>query len=244
MSASRQFNAASEALSQALLRIRSQVPKVEVTCPQSGVRHSVEFEPWQKFYYSHTAKNADLFRQTAPQAAVLIETEINSFLAALEAKNAEKAAEKAAKAERQANRATIKAERAAQPHRPLARYNPAAAENYGILSAIFSEQREKYAAQVVHDTLWAAGGKITANVNETKTRQAAFNNFDRYLSKLAQKITARILSGTLKGSLWVGSCLRVQTEAGEQRWETKCIFNQSSRGTLFHQWPTRLISSK
>lgn len=72
-------------------------------------------------------------------------------------------------------------------------------------------------------------------------RENASASFDAYAAKLAGKV-GEIRSASICGaSLWNGSLLTVETEAGtSQRWHTQQIINVSSLGKVFSQWPTRL----
>ncbi len=72
-------------------------------------------------------------------------------------------------------------------------------------------------------------------------RENASASFDAYAAKLASKV-GEIRSASICGSsLWDGSLLTVETEAGAtQRWHTQQIINVSSLGKVFNQWPTRL----
>lgn len=72
-------------------------------------------------------------------------------------------------------------------------------------------------------------------------RENASASFDAYAAKLASKV-GEIRSASICGaSLWDGSLLTVETEAGAtQRWHTQQIVNVSSLGKVFNQWPTRL----
>ena len=75
-----------------------------------------------------------------------------------------------------------------------------------------------------------------------QTRDEASSSFDGYVAKLAGKV-GTIRSASICGAtLWHGSTLTVETEAGEvQRWRTTQIVNVSSLGKLFNQWPTRRL---
>lgn len=72
-------------------------------------------------------------------------------------------------------------------------------------------------------------------------RENASASFDAYAAKLAGKV-GEIRSASICGaSLWDGSLLTVETEAGAtQLWHTQQIINVSSLGKVFNQWPTRL----
>lgn len=199
-------------------------------------------DAWTRLYYSRTVKNVANFRNMLPRTAALIASELDTLVATTEAKKLAVAAEKAAKAAARAEREMDRAERAVNPARPLARRNPLAAANFDALSTIFAGQRAEYAEALLAWEIRNSGGKVVANVNEDAVRDAARANFDGYLAKLATKIEARISSGTLQGSLWNGSVLRVETEQGSQSWSTKVIINRSVYNRLFNQWPTRRIA--
>ena len=72
-------------------------------------------------------------------------------------------------------------------------------------------------------------------------REDASASFDAYAAKLAGKV-GEIRSASICGaSLWDGSLLTVENEAGAiQRWHTQQIVNCSVLGKVFNQWPTRL----
>ena len=77
---------------------------------------------------------------------------------------------------------------------------------------------------------------------QVKAEAAA--SFEAYAAKLEKKVgpvVAAELMGDSAG-LWSYSVLTVTLADGtEQRWKTQRILNCSGLGTLFHQWPTRLI---
>ena len=84
------------------------------------------------------------------------------------------------------------------------------------------------------------------NVNEIIRNQAAqmvAQYFDGFVNKLALKIGKPVKQVTVTGSLWENSELRAMTVSGElQIWHTHCIFNRSTLGKIFNQWPTRQVS--
>lgn len=67
-------------------------------------------------------------------------------------------------------------------------------------------------------------------------------SFDLYVTKLEGKVgehsTATLTCG---GGVWGYSVISVTTPAGIQHWKTQQIVNVSVLGTLFNQWPTRLM---
>jgi hypothetical protein len=77
-----------------------------------------------------------------------------------------------------------------------------------------------------------------------QTKDEASASFDAYSAKLQKKVGA-VESAELVGdgaNLWAYSVLRVTLADGaEQCWKTQRILNCSGLGTLFHQWPTRLM---
>lgn len=62
-----------------------------------------------------------------------------------------------------------------------------------------------------------------------------------FVCKLCAKIGA-CDSATLDGNfVWSHSILTVRKGAAVERWKTQQIVNQSKLGTVFNQWPTRLV---
>lgn len=74
-----------------------------------------------------------------------------------------------------------------------------------------------------------------------KARQDAGASFDAYAEKLASKVGEIRAASICGASLWHGSTLTVETEAGAQRWHTQQIVNVSALGLPFNQWPTRRL---
>ena len=78
-------------------------------------------------------------------------------------------------------------------------------------------------------------------------KDEAAASFKAYAAKLEKKVGAvgAVVAAELMGDsagLWSYSVLTVTLADGtEQRWKTQRILNCSGLGTLFHQWPTRLI---
>lgn len=72
-------------------------------------------------------------------------------------------------------------------------------------------------------------------------REGASASFDAYAAKLAGKVGTIRSASVCGASLWHGSTLTVETEAGVQRWHTTQIVNVSVLGKLFNQWPTRRV---
>lgn len=69
-------------------------------------------------------------------------------------------------------------------------------------------------------------------------------SFEAYAAKLEKKVGAVVAAELMGDSagLWSYSVLTVTLADGTvQRWKTQRILNCSGLGTLFHQWPTRLI---
>jgi DNA modification methylase len=73
------------------------------------------------------------------------------------------------------------------------------------------------------------------------SKDEAKADFLAYISKLTGKIQTTIKSAELKGNLWQGSMLYLDTEDGEQKWKTQMIINTSKYGKPFNQFPTRLM---
>ncbi len=242
--AKRQLSQAEEAVGQALLRedIRSAVPRVPVTCPITGVQHETECPAWSNLYYGRSAKHVARFQAELPALAARMQNELTALVDALSAKAKALAVEKQAKSVRKAEKLALAAEKALHKARPLPSRNPVAAENYDVLSAAFSAYRNEYAERCVTASIRAQAGRVVRNVDPKEVSANAYAAFDGYMAKLAIKITEKIESAELVGSLWNGSNLRVRTAAGEQVWHTHCIINRSVYGKLFNQWPTRRIN--
>lgn len=77
-------------------------------------------------------------------------------------------------------------------------------------------------------------------VELSKSNAAA--QYDAFVNKLVTKIGS-VKSAVLQGNhVWSYSVLTVVTASGEtQNWKTQTIVNVSKLGTLFNQWPTRLL---
>lgn len=74
-----------------------------------------------------------------------------------------------------------------------------------------------------------------------EARQDASAQYDLFIAKLEEKVGEHS-AATLNGNhVWGHSILTVTTPAGVQRWKTQQIINTSSLGTVFNQWPTRLV---
>jgi hypothetical protein len=77
-----------------------------------------------------------------------------------------------------------------------------------------------------------------------QVKAEASASFDAYSAKLQKKVGA-VESAELVGdgaNLWAYSILRVTLADGTaQNWKTQRILNFSGLGTMFHQWPTRLM---
>lgn len=82
-----------------------------------------------------------------------------------------------------------------------------------------------------------------------RAMEAAEASFVLYVYKLIHKVTDRRPGEAIKaasvsewGSLWSYSYLRVEFADGlTQNWHTQMIVNVSPLGTVFNQWPTRLL---
>jgi len=74
-----------------------------------------------------------------------------------------------------------------------------------------------------------------------EARKDASLQYDAFIAKLEQKVGAHT-EATLTGDhVWGYSFLTVTTASGTQRWKTQQIMNVSKLGTVFNQWPTRLV---
>lgn len=74
-----------------------------------------------------------------------------------------------------------------------------------------------------------------------QARADAALEFDAYVSKLEGKV-GEVTSAEIDGRwLWQGSILTVTKATGTERWKTTQIVNCSGLGTLYNQWPTRLL---
>lgn len=75
-----------------------------------------------------------------------------------------------------------------------------------------------------------------------RTVAEAEASFDSFVLKLDGKVGAHKAAELIAGATWDYSILRVTLADGTaQNWKTQCIVNCSALGTLFNQWPTRLI---
>jgi hypothetical protein len=73
-----------------------------------------------------------------------------------------------------------------------------------------------------------------------ETAQAAQLNYDKFIAKIVGKVGEPVVSAELKGNIWTGCVLTVETKEGEtQVWDTKIIINISKLGKVFNQFPTR-----
>jgi hypothetical protein len=74
-----------------------------------------------------------------------------------------------------------------------------------------------------------------------KCKEMAAAQYDAFVQKLVSKI-GPCDSATLNGShVWGYSILTVSKGPTVERWKTQQIVNQSGLGTVFNQWPTRLL---
>jgi hypothetical protein len=71
--------------------------------------------------------------------------------------------------------------------------------------------------------------------------QDAAASFDAYVIKLEGKVGACDTAKVDGRSLWHGSILTVTKGEAVERWKTQQIINVSVLGTVFNQWPTRLM---
>ena len=74
-----------------------------------------------------------------------------------------------------------------------------------------------------------------------QAREAAGASFDAYVIKMVTKIGGVDSASVAGYHLWNGSVLTVTKGDVVERWHTQQIVNCSSLGTLFNQWPTRLM---
>jgi uncharacterized protein YoxC len=73
-----------------------------------------------------------------------------------------------------------------------------------------------------------------------ETAQAAQLNYDSFIAKIVGKVGEPVVDAELKGNIWTGCTLTVETKEGEtQVWDTKIIVNISKLGKVFNQFPTR-----
>lgn len=81
---------------------------------------------------------------------------------------------------------------------------------------------------------------IARYINNAK-QDAAFQ-YDAFICKMTLKIGEGAISAELAGNhIWGNSLLRVKMADGsEQDWHTQQIWNTSSLGKVFPQWPSRL----
>lgn len=93
----------------------------------------------------------------------------------------------------------------------------------------------------INSPLWADA--VNADAIESileDTARIAGEQFDAYVAKLTLKVGA-CDAANVTGDLWVRSLLTVRKGDKVERWSTQQILNVSSLGTLFNQWPTRLL---
>jgi len=98
-----------------------------------------------------------------------------------------------------------------------------------------------------NDSGWPKYEQPVTGVNEegiarlvAVARDEATASFDAYVAKLTSKVGA-CDSATVGGSLWQYSILTVTKGETVERWHTQQILNVSCLGTVFNQWPTRLL---
>jgi hypothetical protein len=80
---------------------------------------------------------------------------------------------------------------------------------------------------------------VAAFVNRAK--EATALSFDAYVAKMVDKVGHADSAEICGGSVWNGSVLTVRKGEVTERWHTQQIVNCSGLGTLFNQWPTRLM---
>ncbi len=72
--------------------------------------------------------------------------------------------------------------------------------------------------------------------------QMAGASFESFVAKLEGKVGEHAAASMLVDGTWAYSLVEVTKPDGTvQRWKTQMIVNTSSLGTLFNQWPTRLV---
>lgn len=74
-----------------------------------------------------------------------------------------------------------------------------------------------------------------------QAREMAGASYEAFVAKLEGKVGEHSAAKLVTGGTWSYSILEVTTPAGVQRWKTQMIINCSVLGTLFNQWPTRLV---
>ena len=261
---------AAEAVTKALLTVKAIVPQVERAAFGSNHTYLTECQEWTDVYYSDGALNSKkwaAFVKVAPQAAAQVQPLVDAALAAKAEYKVARDAAKVAKALRAASRAELAAYKAANGARPVVKPNSNAAANYDVLSAALVDVRALFVAgYIVHaraafetykaeeiaraKSQWALSYAQGLTFNEQHAEAEGKAEFDGYVAKLSEKITARIQEVLgLTGSLWQGSTLTVATDAGTQVWNTHVKHNAryghnsaNGRCTLYLQWPTRLAA--
>lgn len=71
--------------------------------------------------------------------------------------------------------------------------------------------------------------------------EAAGANFDAFINKMTLKTGEGVTGAALSGRIWTSCELTVEKPAGIEIWYTKMILNRSKLGTLYNQWPSRLV---
>ncbi len=88
--------------------------------------------------------------------------------------------------------------------------------------------------------------RVRSEANEQRfiggAKSDAALQYDAFVCKLVEKI-GEVESATLEGNhVWGHSILHVVKPEGEtEKWKTQQIVNVSKLGTVFNQWPTRLV---
>lgn len=75
-----------------------------------------------------------------------------------------------------------------------------------------------------------------------RSRRLAGEQFEAFAHKLVGKIGEATAASIKEQGVWEWSILTViKADGSVQRWKTQRIVNRSYRGTMFYQWPTRLM---
>ncbi len=77
----------------------------------------------------------------------------------------------------------------------------------------------------------------------SQAAEMACDQYDMFIYKLTEKVGEGVVSVSLEGNhIWGKSILHVTKEDGAvEKWKTQTIWNVSSLGTPFNQWPTRKV---
>jgi len=262
---------ANNAFIEALIDHKDLVPQVDRVCPASGRQHRNPCDEYFDITYSSkfSPKKFTALLKVYPAASVLVPLASaagRALAELLSACEAEKARKAAAKAARDAKASYKEAHGA----RPAVKPNCNAAGNFDVLSVTLAETRAAFVAHCVPLAVEAALTRFEANRAKLLAAREEYNRaygakqtfdrlkatqdatsaakaeFDAYVAKLAVKIEARITATvSLTGSLWNGSLLTVDTDAGRQSYNTSLKRNaryghNAANGhfTGYYQWPT------